>query len=120
MDEAAALADTPGLHCHAPRVGFSDREEDRAKFGCGRGRVTTLGKSVYPESLQSSAKSVSREPVHWYSSAGEGTQGARRPQAEPQAASRTLPHAPPRRASELRAGSPARSPPLRPARRRTA
>lgn len=71
MDEVA-LADTPGLRCRSPRVAFSDTEADRAKFGCGRGRVTTLGKSVYPERLHSSAKSVSREPVHWYSSAGRG------------------------------------------------
>lgn len=92
MDEAAALADTPGLHCHSPRVGFSDGEEDRAKFGCGRGRVTTLGKSVYPESLQSSAKSVSREPVHWYSSAGEG----RRECGAAVGAPGRLPHTPPR------------------------
>lgn len=34
------------LRCHSPTVGFSDVEAEGAKVGCGRGRVTTLGKSV--------------------------------------------------------------------------
>lgn len=106
MDEVS-LKDAPGLHCHSPRVGFSDRDVDGTKLGCGRGRVTTLGKSVYPERLQSSAKSVSREPVHWYSSAGEGAQGARACGRSP----RLRPHAFP--CSTTRGFGPHDGPPLR-------
>lgn len=43
MDEVARRA--PQLHCHSPMTGFSDTEEEGRKGGCGRGRVTTLGKS---------------------------------------------------------------------------
>lgn len=45
MDEAA-LADTRELHCHSPKVAFSDKEAEGTKGGWGRGRLTTLGKSV--------------------------------------------------------------------------
>lgn len=69
MDEVA-LAGAPELHCHSPKMGFSDREAEGTKVGCGRGRLTTLGKSTYPDRAQSSAKSASSTPVHWYSSAG--------------------------------------------------
>lgn len=31
---------------HSPSAGFSDVEEEGTKFGWGRGRVTTLGKST--------------------------------------------------------------------------
>lgn len=67
-----------GLNCHSPTVSFSEIEAEGTKVGCGRGRVTTLGKSLYPDRVQSSAKSVSRSPVHWYSSTGRGggTDGA--------------------------------------------
>lgn len=81
MDEVA-LAGIPELHCHSPRMGFSDKEAEGTKVGCGRGRLTTLGKSTYPDRAQSSAKSASRTPVHWYSSAGGRggwTRGRRRP-----------------------------------------
>ena len=44
--DGVALTGTPGLHCHSPRAGFSDNEADGREVGCGRGRVTTLGKSV--------------------------------------------------------------------------
>lgn len=36
----------PGLPGHSPKAGFSDIEAEGTKAGCGRGRGTTLGKSV--------------------------------------------------------------------------